>query len=129
MTRFPLYFALVRITLIWAKFYFRGLADVGHPETLGKQTPACMRTAGQLAGRLQVNKASEKRALLGLTHRVEVDGRRNVLGKQYGGSSHGAKRSSSRGGRVCRGNSSRRRGRSSDTRGAGTGKESGPAST
>ena len=78
MTRFPLYFALVRITLTWAKFYFRGLAETGHPETLGKQTPACMRTAGQLAGRLHANKASEKRALLGLTHRVEFDGRRTV---------------------------------------------------
>jgi hypothetical protein len=41
--------------------------------------------------RLQVNEASEKRALLGLSHRAEVDGRRGVRGGQQGGRSRGAR--------------------------------------
>ena len=48
-----------------------------------------MRTAGQLEGRLQANEAREKRALLGLTHRVEVDGRRGVRGGSTMGAAGG----------------------------------------
>jgi hypothetical protein len=88
-----------------------------------------MRTAGQLEGRLQGNEAREKRALLGLAHRAEVDGRRGVRGGQHDGRSRGAKRSSSRGSHVCRSISSRSRSRGSNARGAGSGKESVPAST
>jgi hypothetical protein len=98
------------------------------PHTQRKQTPACSRTAGQLTGRLQANEAREKRALLGLTHRAEVDGRRSVRGRQHDERSPSAKRSGSCSGRIRRSISSRRRSRGSDARGAGSGNESGPAS-
>ena len=107
-------------------FRLRPLDPAVAPPGTKKQTPACTRFAGQLAGRLQANEAREKRALLGLAHRAEVDGRRGVRGGQHDGRGRGAKRSSSRG---RRGISSRSRSRGSDASGAGSGKESGPAST
>ena len=76
---------------------------------------------------MQGNEAREKRALLGLAHRAEVDGRRGVRGGQHDGRSREAKRSSSRGGHVRRGISGRSRNRGSNARGAGSWNESEPA--
>ena len=81
--RFSSFYANSRIF----RLHFTSLAIA--PPTQRKQTPASTSTAGQLAARLQVNEASEKRALLGLRHRAEVDGRRGVRGGQQDGRSRG----------------------------------------